>query len=128
MICVFAIAVSYFTGSHSLVVMALLYIPVICGSALIIGPVQSFALSHLEQELSPYGVIIMSTGFQVAGCIGASLFTGTYSAIVSVKMSSGASLNSASGNGFFLVGILAAAFSLIGFVLALMIRRNRKSI
>ena len=51
LICIFACLLTVFRGNGSLLLFALLYIPVICGSALIIGPVQSFALSFLKPEL-----------------------------------------------------------------------------
>jgi DHA2 family lincomycin resistance protein-like MFS transporter len=57
---------------------ALLYIPIICGCALVVGPVQSFALSRLSWELNPHGTTVMSVEFQVAGALGSSLFTGLY--------------------------------------------------
>lgn len=111
LICIFTFALTFGKDMDSLVVMALLYIPVICGSALIIGPVQSFALSHLEPELNPHGVTVMSTGFQIAGCIGSSLFAGVYS------------MNHVAGNGFDASGMLAAVLALAGFVLAVVITR-----
>ena len=97
------------------VLLAILYIPVICGSALIIGPVQSFALSHLTPEQNPHGVTVMSTGFQIAGCIGSSLFTGVFG------------LYTAPGSGFTAVCLLAAVFAVVGFVLAFTITRARKA-
>ncbi|MDO5846002.1 MAG: MFS transporter [Methanocorpusculum sp.] len=100
-----AIVLTISTGVLWLI--ALLYIPVICGSALIIGPVQSFALSRLSPELIPHGVVVMSTGFQIAGCIGSSLFMGVYS----VFFASGEA-------GFSYAVILAAAFAVAGLVLA----------
>lgn len=115
LICVFTLALTFGKDMDSLVVMALLYIPVICGSALIIGPVQSFALSHLEPELNPHGVTVMSTGFQIAGCIGSSLFTGVYS------------ISTVAGKGFDYSGMLAAALALIGLVLAVVITRVAKN-
>ncbi|GHV33244.1 multidrug MFS transporter [Clostridia bacterium] len=99
LIAVFAAALSLFIGTGRVWLLALLYIPVIGGSALIIGPVQSLALSRLTPEQNPHGVTILSTGFQIAGCIGASLFTGVYSAA-----------------GFLPAGILVAAFALAGLV------------
>ena len=77
-IAVFTAALAGLITTGSLLLFAVLYIPVICGSALIIGPVQSFALSRLSYEMNPHGVIVMSTGFQIAGCIGSSLFAGVY--------------------------------------------------
>lgn len=114
LICVFTFALTFGKDMNSLVVMALLYIPVICGSALIIGPVQSLALSYLKPELNPHGVTVMSTGFQIAGCIGSSLFTGVYS------------INAAAGKGFDASGMLAAALALVGFVLAIAINKAAK--
>lgn len=98
------------------VVLAVLYVPVICGSALIIGPVQSFALSRLTPELNPHGVTVMSTGFQIAGCIGSSLFTGVFG------------LYAAAGSGFTAVCLLATVFALIGFVLAVYITRSYRKV
>lgn len=105
-------------SSGILWLIALLYIPVICGSALIIGPVQSFALSRLSPEIIPHGVVVMSTGFQIAGCIGSSLFVGVFS------------IFAASGTGFTYAVILAAAFAIAGIILAVVIGRfeNRKAV
>jgi len=88
-------------------------VPVICGSALIIGPIQSFALSRLSYEMNPHGVIVMSTGFQIAGCIGSSLFAGVY-AIGAI---------SAAEVGFSSAAVLACVFAVVGFCLALYIRK-----
>jgi DHA2 family lincomycin resistance protein-like MFS transporter len=120
---IFTFALSICTGEKSFLLMAVLYIPVICGSALIIGPVQSFTLSNLEPQLNPFGITVMSTGFQIAGCIGASLFTGVYSTTTSAGMAKGSSLFEASSSGFMAAGMLAAAFALIGFLLAMHLRR-----
>jgi DHA2 family lincomycin resistance protein-like MFS transporter len=95
------------------VLLAVLYIPVICGSALIIGPVQSFALSHLTPEQNPHGVTVMSTGFQIAGCIGSSLFTGVFG------------LYAEATSGFTAVCVLAAIFSCVGLILAVKITREK---
>jgi len=85
---------------------------------LIIGPVQSLALSHLAPEQNPHGVTILSTGFQIAGCIGASLFTGIYS-MVTIAYGSGET-------GFLAAGILTAVFALAGLFLAVKIGRYTK--
>ncbi|MGN1351004.1 MAG: MFS transporter [Anaerovoracaceae bacterium] len=108
-ICTLALGFAYEAGLP--VVLAVLYIPVICGSALIIGPVQSFALSHLSPEQNPHGVTVMSTGFQIAGCIGSSLFSGVYG------------LFSDASKGFNSVCLLAFAFAVAGLVLAVFITR-----
>ena len=124
---VFAALVSVFISTGSVLVIALLYIPVICGSALIIGPVQSFALSHLDPELNPHGVTVMSTGFQIAGCIGSSLFTGVYAAVLGGQAAAGASTFDAASTGFLAAGLLVAAFALVGFLLALRVRSYERA-
>jgi DHA2 family lincomycin resistance protein-like MFS transporter len=127
-ICVFSVALALFIGSGSAWLLAILYIPVIGGSALIIGPVQSLALSHLAPEQNPHGVTIMSTGFQIAGCIGASLFTGVYALVTATNAASGASLNAAGSAGFLAAGILTAVFAIAGLVLAVRIGRYPKAV
>jgi DHA2 family lincomycin resistance protein-like MFS transporter len=123
LICVFSVALALFIGSGQGWLLAVLYIPVIGGSALIIGPVQSLALSHLAPEQNPHGVTILSTGFQIAGCLGASLFTGVYFRVMTAGALAGASANTAGSSGFLAVGILTAGFALFGLALALRIRR-----
>ena len=66
-IAAFSVLTAVFVPTVNPVLLAVIYIPVICGSALVIGPVQSFALSKLSPELNPHGVTVMSTGFQIAG-------------------------------------------------------------
>lgn len=106
------IALTHYSGS--LILLGLLYIPVICGSALIIGPVQSVALSSLTFEQNPHGVTVMSTGFQIAGCLGASLFAGLYS------------LYPTANSGFSATSLLAAGIGLLGLILAFVeIRLNQ---
>jgi DHA2 family lincomycin resistance protein-like MFS transporter len=124
-ICIFSVALSLFIGGGSVGLLAVLYIPVIGGSALIIGPVQSFALSRLAPEQNPHGITILSTGFQIAGCIGASLFTGLYSVVTITQAAAGASANTAGSAGFLAAGILTAVFALVGLVLAVKIGRDK---
>lgn len=126
LILIFTVLLTVFKDTGMLALMAVLYIPVICGSALIIGPIQSFALSRLEPELNPHGVTVMSTGFQIAGCIGSSIFTGVYSAVISGSLASGAEPFAAASKGFTAAGLLAAVFSLIGLVLSLYLRKTGK--
>lgn len=105
-------------------VLALVYIPVIGGSALIIGPVQSFALSKLSYEMNPHGVTIMSTGFQIAGCIGSSVFTGIYAGVSAATSATGAGFPVAASEAMLTVGILVGAVGVIGFFLSLVIVRK----
>lgn len=121
-IVVFTFLIGLLGRQISLPVLALLYIPVICGSALIIGPVQSFALSRLTPALNPHGVTVMSTGFQIAGCIGSSIFTGVYSVSLAGRMAGGADADTASSGAFMTTCFLASICALIGVGIALKIR------
>ncbi len=125
-IAVFSVLTAEFVSTANPVLLAIIYIPVICGSALVIGPVQSFALSKLSPELNPHGVTVMSTGFQIAGCIGSSVFTGVYSAVAIGQMASGTGEAQAFTGGMLAAGILVGLFALAGFLCALWIRGNAK--
>ena len=118
-IAVFSVLTGLLIATASVVVLALIYIPVICGSALVIGPVQSFALSKLTYEQNPHGVTIMSTGFQVAGCVGSSVFTGIYAA---AGVASGAGYAAAATQAMGVTGALVGVVGAVGFACALIIR------
>lgn len=122
-IAICSVATAALLPTASPVLLAIVYIPVICGSALIIGPVQSFALSKLPPRLNPHGVTIMSTGFQIAGCIGSSVFTGVYAAVMGGAAASGAPLEEAASAGMLASGVLVGLTAACGFVLSLWIRR-----
>jgi len=119
LITVFVMILSLCVGTGSLLLMAILYIPVICGSALIIGPAQSFALSKLTPELNAHGVTIISTGFQIGGCIGASFFSGLYATAIGLASVSAVSAAAATNRGFLVTSSILAVVALIGFALAL---------
>lgn len=121
---VFSVLTGLFVATANPIVLALIYIPVICGSALVIGPVQSFALSKLSYQLNPHGVTVMSTGFQIAGCIGSSVFTGVYVAVSAVTTAGGAPAAQAATQGMVVTGCLVGAVALVGFIVALWIRRQ----
>lgn len=125
-IAIFSVLTSAFISSANYILLAVVYIPVICGSALIIGPVQSFALSKLAPEMNPHGVTVMSTGFQIAGCIGSSLFTGVYSAVAMGQMGAGVAEGQAFTDGMFAAGVLVGVFAVVGFICALWIRSVAK--
>lgn len=121
---VFSVLTGLFVATANPIVLALIYIPVICGSALVIGPVQSFALSKLSYQLNPHGVTVMSTGFQIAGCIGSSVFTGVCVAVSAVTTAGGAPAAQAATQGMVVTGCLVGAVALVGFIVALWIRRQ----
>ena len=125
-ITIFSVLTAAFIATASPVLLAILYVPVICGSALIIGPVQSYALSKLSPEMNPHGVTVMSTGFQIAGCIGSSVFVGVYAAVGATQAASGAGTIDAMSAGMLAAGVLVGVVALIGFTLALWIRSNAK--
>lgn len=122
-IAVFSVLTAAFIATASPVLLAVIYIPVICGSALIIGPVQSFALSKLPPELNPHGVTVMSTGFQIAGCFGSSVFTGVYALVGASAAAAGVLGAEAATQGMLAAGVLVGVVALIGLGLALWIRR-----
>ncbi|MCI9110526.1 MAG: MFS transporter [Bacilli bacterium] len=123
LIFVFIVLLGLTRNMNSLLLIGMLYVPVIIGSALIIGPVQSFALSHLDKSQNSHGVTMTSTGFQIAGCVGSSLFTGIYSFMIGVGNVSG--LTDGEGLSFaFLVTLLVAALiSFTGFLISLFVKR-----
>lgn len=118
-ITVFSMALALFIGTGNVVLLAALYIPIICGCALVIGPVQSFALSRLSWELNPHGTTVMSVGFQVAGALGSSLFTGVYFLQLNGGLSGGATMAQAGTDAFLAVGVMAAAFGIAAIALSL---------
>ncbi|WP_394280859.1 MFS transporter [Corynebacterium sp.] len=111
---VFAVATTYAMGGDALWLITVLYMPAIVGSAMAIGPVQSFALSTLPRQLNPHGVTILSTSFQIAGCVGTALSTGIYGAVISA----GGGTDEAANNGMLWVGIVLFILAAIGTVLA----------
>lgn len=122
-IAVFSVLTALFIATASPVLLAIIYIPVICGSALVIGPVQSFALSKLPPEMNPHGVTVMSTGFQIAGCFGSSVFTGVYAFVGATAAATGIATTEATTMGMIASGVLVGVFALVGFVLAFWIRK-----
>ena len=122
-IAVFSVLTALFIATASPVLLAIIYIPVICGSALVIGPVQSFALSKLPPQMNPHGVTVMSTGFQIAGCFGSSVFTGVYALVGASAAASGMAAADAATSGMMASGALVGVTAAVGFCLALWIRR-----
>lgn len=100
------------------------YLIVILGVALTMGPTQTFALSQLDRDLYPHGVTIVSTGFQIAGCLGSSLFMGVLSLTQQRAMGQGAAPAAAMASGFSASCLLATGLAIVGFVIALVIARN----
>ena len=116
---VFAFALSRCTEQATSPVIVLCYAPVIVGCALSMGPAQSFALSSLKPQLYPHGVTIVSTSFQIAGCVGSSLFVGVLSSVQAAQLAGGAASGLATAAGFQAACLVAAAIAVAGFALSL---------
>lgn len=110
---VFSLLTAWAMGGELLWPITLLYMPAIVGSALTIGPVQSFALSALPRKLNPHGVTIFSTSFQIAGCVGTALSTGIYGAV----LGAGGGTDAAANSGMLWVGGVLFVLSLGAVVL-----------
>ena len=117
---VFTALLAAFISTGNAVLFALLYIPVICGSSIILGPLQSYMLSKIPFRLNPHGVVILSTGFQLAGCIGSSVFTGIYAVFESV--SGEAAFSTSAG----IVSLCMAAGLVLSIILGCMSIRERR--
>lgn len=113
---IFSLTTAWAMGQDTLWLITLLYMPAILGSALAIGPVQSFSLSALPRSLNPHGVTIFSTSFQVAGCVGTALSTGIYGAFVASGAGAADSANAAN-RGFLVVGAVLFVLAAIAVVL-----------
>ncbi len=109
---VFSVLLAVFIKSPSIYLIAGLYVPLIIGSALIIGPIQSFGLSSLKPEQNPHGVTLFSTGFQIAGSIGASLFLGIFEAF---------SKHETPQTSFLIVGLIVAFVALLGLAISIIL-------
>ncbi len=107
---VFSAMLAIFIKYPSVYLIAGLYVPLILGSSLIIGPSQSYGLSSLKPEQNPHGVTLFSMGIQIAGCVGASLFLGIYELIAK---------NSVPSTAFLVVGMIVACIALIGLAIAI---------
>ena len=111
---VFALLVGAAAGHESVLLFAALYVPAVLATSLVIGPSQTFALSSLDRESSPHGVTVVSTSFQIAGCLGTSLAIGVYNALTTLGLENGSDLLGASTLGFRGAAALVAFTSVIG--------------
>lgn len=118
LIAVFTCLLSTLDASATSLHIVLFYAPVIIGTSLVMGPAQSFALSRLEPQLYPHGVTIVSTAFQVAGCVGSSLFVGVMSGVQAGAIASGADAIGGVVQGFSTAALVACGVGVLGFVLA----------
>ncbi|HJJ38558.1 MAG TPA: MFS transporter [Methanocorpusculum sp.] len=116
----FTALLAAFISTGNAILFALLYIPVICGSSIILGPLQSHMLSKIPFHLNPHGVVILSTGFQIAGCIGSSVFTGIYAVFETV--SGEAAFSAAAGA----VSLCMAAGLALSVILGYMSTKERR--
>ena len=90
------------------------------------GPAQSYALSSLKPQLYPHGVTIVSTSFQIAGCVGSSLFVAYCPAFRPAQLAGGAAERPAMAAGFQAACLVAMAVAVAGFALSLALGRLEK--
>jgi DHA2 family lincomycin resistance protein-like MFS transporter len=115
---VFALLVGVAAGHESALLLGALYVPAVLATALVIGPAQTFGLSHLDRETSGHGVTVVSTSFQIAGCLGTSLAVGVYGAMTSLGLVRGQAADQAATTGFRGAAVLVAVTSLLGVLVA----------
>lgn len=124
---VFVTLVGVAAGHSSVWIFGLLYVPAVLATAFVVGPAQTFALSNLDRETSPHGVTIVSTSFQIAGCVGTSLATGIYGAVIAAKAGTGSSETDSLLAGFHGAVAFVVATSLLGILLAFLAYRSVRS-
>ncbi len=115
---VFSIALSLNIATDLAWLRTLLFAPIPIAAGMIVGPAQTFALHELRGRDNPDGVVVMSTGFQVAGCFGSSVFAGIYSGVAVQQLATGAAEAAAYTSGFMAAGALACLCGLIGLFCA----------
>ena len=116
---VFVTGVGVAAGYTSILLFGLLHIPAVLATALVIGPSQTFALSNLDRETAPHGVTVVSTSFQIAGCVGTSLAAGVYGAVSAANTSAGVGRVESLLTGFRSAVGVVVVVSLIGIALAI---------
>ncbi|MGO1415175.1 MFS transporter [Microbacterium gubbeenense] len=121
---VFVTLVGLVAGHGSILTFGLLYIPAVLATAFVIGPAQTFALSHLDRETSSHGVTVVSTSFQIAGCVGTSLAAGIYGALSTASIGAGRGVPDSLLTGFQGSVGLVILTSVIGIVLAALAYRS----
>ncbi|MGN1227646.1 MAG: MFS transporter [Christensenellales bacterium] len=128
LMCLFVVGIAFAHSLNNMWIIACLYVPVILGSALVIGPIQTFALSHLDKKTNGAGVTIMSTGFQIAGCIGSSIFVSLYGLMAGERDSITHTIINieTAGNSFLVTSLLVGAVGFIGFILSLVVINLKK--
>ena len=117
------IAVGFFALA---VVSPTLSVPVVFAAALlmyaavgfIFSPSQTAGLRVLPPDQNPFGVALMTTFVQIAGCVGPSLYTGIMSSGQGSALARGSSSASAAADGFALAMLVAAVIAALGFVLS----------
>lgn len=119
----FVLALSFTGGVTTSLRIVLLYAPAIAGCACVMGPAQSYALSSLDRRMYPHGVTIVSTTFQIAGCVGSSVFVGILSAVSAAHEASGESAAAGTAVGFDIACRVAFAVDVLGFIAAVALAR-----
>ncbi len=114
----FLFVIGHLGEAATAVLIAAVYLPILCGCNFSIGPSQSFALDRLTEELHPHGVTVCYTAIQVAGCIGSSFYVGIMSGVQQQALSAGTALGDAVTAGFTASCTVASILALVGFCFA----------
>ncbi|MFC2640267.1 MAG: MFS transporter [Propionibacterium acidifaciens] len=117
-VAVFTGALSRLDGSAGPWLVMACYAPVIAGTAFTMGPAQTFALSALERPMHPHGTTIVSTCFQIAGCIGSSLFLGVLSGVQAGRLAAGDPMSAATASGFHAAALVAVGVAVAALALS----------
>lgn len=125
---VFVTMVGVAAGYSSILLFGVLYVPAVLATALVIGPSQTFALSQLDRETSPHGVTVVSTSFQIAGCVGTSLAAGIYGSLTASNIRAGNSEVDSLLTGFRGAVALVVITSIIGIILAFLAYRSKRPV
>lgn len=124
---VFVTLVGVAAGNDSILLFGALYVPGVLATAFVIGPSQTFALAQLDREVSPHGVTVVSTSFQIAGSVGTSLAAGIYGILTAMNAEAGASEFDSLVTGFRGAVVLVVVTSIIGIILAVAAHRSKRS-
>lgn len=101
---------------------------VYAGVGAVFSPSQTAGLKHLDHEMNPYGVSIMSTFIQIAACIGPSLFVGILSSTAANGLALGLSSTLAEAAGFSAAVLVATAIGACGLIVSFVYARRARAI
>ena len=133
-ICISAFILSRITPQTSITTIIIIYCFICIGIAMSMSPSQTSALNELSHKNQADGVAILNTSMQLAGAFGSALFLGIMTAYQNSYLNNAHNPNNSINqinalyNGFGHSLTIAAIIIAIGFILALRLKRDAKSI